>query len=308
VKTRFASCSQARQLFLKADGNITCSCSRYYHVLGNADELDAGAFFNGPLMQYIRESFADGYEPFDFCRGCISRTNDKQPARIRADANLHIEPSNNCNLFCSACTCTDERNAVDMPKRRNLDFGTFEKLLRDIARAEIDVVDIAFVGYGEPLFNSRLHDMARLARSTFPRSRIYVDSNGNFGDRRAEELADCGIDEIRIGLDGVDQESYAAYRERGDFNRVLAFTAKLAAAIRAKNSRTRVVWKYILFRHNDRDDQILAAARMADEIGVAIIFDQTVGPLASRRPLAEIQALASTAAIGCNIEPDAATN
>jgi hypothetical protein len=81
----------------------------------------------------------------------------------------------------------------------------------------------------------------------------------------------------------VDQSSYEAYRRNGEYDKALQFTKDLAAEIRRTGSSTRALWKYILFNHNDRDDQILAAVKMASEIGVPITFDGTVGANASRR-------------------------
>jgi hypothetical protein len=67
------------------------------------------------------------------------------------------------------------------------------------------------------------------------------------------------------------------------------------------------VWKYILFRHNDRDDKITKAIDMADEIGVPIIFDLTVGELASKRSMEEIQKIVGSHKLGCNIDRAAAS-
>jgi hypothetical protein len=103
-------------------------------------------------------------------------------------------------------------------------------------------------------------------------------------------------------LDGVSQSSYEAYRRSGDFTRALQFARDLADAIRLSKSSTRAVWKYILFQHNDSDEQLLAAIRMAAEIGIPIIFDATVGHLASKRPSSEIEAFTGQP-IGCNIDP-----
>jgi molybdenum cofactor biosynthesis enzyme MoaA len=144
--------------------------------------------------------------------------------------------------------------------------------------------------------------MARFARELFPNAYIFVDTNANFGKRRAEELADCGIDEIRLALDGVDQSSYETYRRSGKFDRVLQFGRDLAQAIRTTNSRTRALWKYILFNHNDSDEQILTAVRLAAQTGIPIAFDGTVGQNASLRTSAELEALVGKP-FGCNIDP-----
>src|SRR5262245_2163578 len=71
--TTFQGCSQINQIFLKANGKVTCSCMRYYHVLEDAENVNVAEWFNGKMMEYIRESFEAGYEPFRFCEGCVSR-------------------------------------------------------------------------------------------------------------------------------------------------------------------------------------------------------------------------------------------
>jgi hypothetical protein len=301
--TKFAGCTQVSSLFLKADGKISCSCMRYRHVLADAREVDVGEFFNGVTQRYIRESFLAGAEPFDFCQGCVSRMTSfgEYTEQLNFFA-IHVEPSSQCNLFCEECTCTFERLSTNPPKRHNLPFELYEKVMREMHRANLAAVSVSLVGFGEPLFNSRSHDMARLARELFPSARIFMDTNGNFGDRRAAEIADCGLSDIRLGIDGCDQVSYATYREKGNFAKAYAFAGKLAEAIRQTGSETQAVWKYILFRHNDRDEQIALAVKLAADIGMPIAFDRTVGHLASKRPTAEIQELIGQIKIGCNVD------
>jgi hypothetical protein len=301
-KTNFKGCTQLFQYFIKADGSMSCSCMRYWDVLADMREINAGEFYNGAMMKFIRESFAEGYEPFDFCNGCASRLSTHGSTDLEyKELILHIEPSNRCNLYCEACICTYERSTSNTPARVDLEFDLYEKLLREIAAAGLLVRRLALVGFGEPLFNSRTPDMARLGRELFPKAFIYVDTNANFGKRRAQEVANCGLNEIRLALDGIDQASYEPYRRNGEFDRALEFTRDLATEIGRTNSATRALWKYILFDHNDRDDQLLAAIRMAGEIGIPIMFDGTVGANASKRSSAEIESLIGQP-IGCNID------
>ena len=86
-----------------------------------------------------------------------------------------------------------------------LDYDLFKKSLYEIKGAGLSLRYLALVGFGEPLFNSRTPDMARLGRELFPDANIYVDTNANFGKRRAQELADCGLNLIRLALDGSAQ-------------------------------------------------------------------------------------------------------
>jgi molybdenum cofactor biosynthesis enzyme MoaA len=306
-ETTFQGCTQLYQFFVKADGRMSCSCMGYWNILADMRSIDAGNYFNGPMMQYIRESFAAGYEPFSFCDGCASRLSTYEAKDLNYRfIDLHIEPSSQCNLFCEACLCTFERLSQNPPARMILDYGLFRKSLYEIKGAGLSLRTLALVGFGEPLFNSRTPDMARLGRELFPDASIYVDTNANFGKRRAQELADCGLNVIRLALDGIDEDSYQLYRRNGNFAQALQFTRDLAEEIRRTNSPTRALWKYILFDHNDRDDQLLQAVSMAREIGIAIEFDGTVGGNASKRAPAEIEAIVGHK-IGRSIDPTSTT-
>ncbi|MCJ2142943.1 radical SAM protein [Methylobacterium sp. E-066] len=305
-KTSFDGCTQVYQVFIKSDGKISCSCMRYYNILEHADNVNVAEWYNGQVMEYIRESFEDGLEPFSFCSGCESRVADMDVRTAAKYVTLHIEPSSQCNLFCSACTCTNERLSSNPPTRANLKFETFKKVAYDFHGSEQVVGGFAFVGYGEPLFNSEVPKMVRLARDLFPHSSIYLDTNCNFGPKRAIEIADCGFSEIRMALDGSNQEAYVQYRESGNFKKAFAFASVLANEVRKRKSSTKLVWKYILFRHNDSDEEILQAVDMAESIGVEIQFDATYGSLASPRSLNEIRALAGKRArTGTTVDPAA---
>jgi hypothetical protein len=311
-RTTFGGCFMCSSIFVKADNHLGCSCLIGYHAsLGEVSNLDMGEFVNGPLLRYVRESFLEGYEPFDICGSCHSRNatypasealDDPDPTRVSRVQILHLEPSNNCNLYCEVCLCTDERLSANTPKRIQMSYGLFEKMVQDLKRAKVGVDRLALVGFGEPLFNSEVPKMSVLFRKEFPAAQIDLDTNANFGVRRAEEIADCGIDVIRLGLDGCDQVSYETYRKNGNFEKGLNFARQLVNTIRQRGSKTRAVWKYILFRHNDRDDQILKALDLADEIGIEIDFDLTGGELASPRSLKNIRALIGSRKIGMNLD------
>lgn len=306
VPTKFKGCTQINQIFLKANGKISCSCMRYYHVLADAREVNVAKWYNGEVMAYVRESFKEGLEPFNFCEGCVSRHADVDVDGWAATAALHIEPSSQCNLFCPACICTTERLSDNPPPRSNLDFDVFSKVIHEFAAEKVPIGSIAFVGFGEPLFNSDLPKMARLSRKLLPKVHMYMDTNCNFGTKRAREIANCGLNEIRLSLDGATQASYARYRKKGDFKKAFAFAKQLAMEVRKQKSSTKLTWKYILFRHNDTDEEILSALQMAKEIGVEIDFDATYGMLASSRKLADVHELVGKrAGMSTNLDPQA---
>jgi hypothetical protein len=226
--TTFQGCSQINQIFLKANGKITCSCMRYYHVLEDATKINVAEWYNGKMMNYIRDSFKSGKEPFRFCEGCVSRVASIDVDRLKEYVRLHIEPSSQCNLFCSACICTTERLSDNPPSRKNLKLSTFSKMLNEFAQSNLTVNPIAFVGLVSPC-SIRIFQKWRSCRDPCSRTpKSYMDTNCNFGTRRAREIANCGLSEIRLALDGVTQQAYVQYRRSGNFDKAFEFAKTLA--------------------------------------------------------------------------------
>ena len=96
------------------------------------------------------------------------------------------------------------------------------------------------------------------------RQRVITNGNHDFDECFPDELPD----EILISGDGLYQESYEQYRTNGEVDQVLAFMKR--AAERAKGERHKsVVWKYIVFAHNDSDEELIAAQHLAKEMGVS---------------------------------------
>jgi pyruvate-formate lyase-activating enzyme len=174
--------------------------------------------------------------------------------------------------------------------------------MKEIRDSNIKVAVIGFIGYGEPLFNPYICQMSQLARKLFPESLIFVDTNANHSARKARNLANCGLDEVRMGIDGIDQVSYEKYRERGNFDKSIKFAKALFEETKRIGSSTKPIWKYILFNHNDSDEQIRKAMQMADEIGVKILFHLTSTPNKSLRKDENIISLVGMSRIGSNVD------
>ena len=295
-RTTFGSCYMTRGIFVSADGKLNCSCMiGYYSELGDLKNTHADEFCHGALVRYIAESFINGFEPFPMCRHCATRQKEKVPDLWYLDKcivkglTIHVEPSTHCNLFCEACLCTAERKADTTPPRKNMPYDLYEKMMHELNEGGIHVGNIVFAGFGEPLFNKNLPAMVRLARELYPQSHLSLDTNCNFPEEKAKEIADCGLDQIRLALDGADQDSYATYRVNGNFSMAIQFAKSLSAAVKDTGSKTQLIWKYILFKHNDDDALLAKAGNMAREYGLRIIYDVSVGPLASRRDHEDIK-------------------
>ncbi|MHB1036363.1 MAG: radical SAM protein [Pirellulales bacterium] len=291
------NCNSNHSVFLRSNGSLACWCD--YGSLKTLQEfdpnLDYGAdVYLGRVYGHIRDSLAAERMPFpEFCSKCLSLCPDAPFTPHYRDHRqidvFQVETSLACQLECPGCMTKSQRPTRIEKTRFGhllLDAAVLEKILADLARAGIGIRQIDFQGHGEPLLNKNAWTMVATAKRLFPASRVTMCTNANVPF--AAEMAASGLDEITFAIDGVDQQSYAAYRIGGDFETAYAFMQGfcresrraepkppgLWSRIRGRASRdprpevlTR--WKYVLFSHNDSREQLLRAQEMAVEAGVS---------------------------------------
>lgn len=129
---------------------------------------------------------------------------------------LLLETTSHCNLNCSMC-------ARQFKPRK---WGTMDESL---ARKVIDEVvaqapwcRIWFCYFGEPLLKRRTGLFDRIAYAKERGlERAVINTNGNLMDDQAiADMLRVGLDEVYIGIDATDSETYARIRIGGDFERV----------------------------------------------------------------------------------------
>lgn len=158
-------------------------------------------------------------------------------------------------------------------------------LTRVVSDAGPDIERIDMFNYGEPFLYRPLVDALRHVRRVLPRTAIAISTDG-LQVREPIEAAIIGerlLDWVIFSVDGCDDESYRRYRIRGRFEVAFANLRRFHA--NAAGSGIRVIWQYVVFRWNDRDDQFARAIAMAEDAGIPICFDfaHTLGR-SRRRP------------------------
>lgn len=282
-------CPSNHSMFLRANGSLACWCD-YGNLLtlqAYDESLDYGKdVYLGRVFQSIRRKLDEETMPFPkYCSHCLCLANhepyDDSYVTKRIVNMLHVEPTILCNLECPGCITQEKRKtAIDPPFR--LDIGVLRKIFADFRDSNIDVQNIQFMGQGEPLLHKDVWDMVSLSRESFPGARLSMITNahGMFRD----ECVDAGIDEIMFAIDGIDQESYEPYRTNGNFDKAYAFMSGFCRRAREIDKDIRTIWKYVLFAHNDSDEQLVRVQEMAADAGVReILFVITqLGPKSSR--------------------------
>jgi len=129
--------------------------------------------------------------------------------------------------------------------------------------------------WGESLLNKEVYRMVEYAQ----RRNVGTNLSSNFVELDSEDIdniLDCGLEYLIVSLDGTSQETYAQYRVRGDYEKVVQNLGTLIERRNRRRQKTPVVeWQYIVMKQNEHE--VPEAERLAKRIGVDLLRFIPVG-------------------------------
>ncbi len=261
-------------MVLLCDGRLVCGCADPYgkRVLGDARTASVADVWGGETARQLRTDLNGGGSRF--CGDCPLKLPLKgaEPPQRGLDvpmlpSRLYIECTAACNISCDQACCAPETGIARTRQAGMLDFDLFRRVVDE---AGPSLARIDFFNYGEAFLHKRAVEMCEYIKSRYPHIYLYTSTNGlAFRDDQIRRLARSGIDEVTFSIDGATAASYAKYRRRGDFDKAIG---NLRTLVDEKHAGGRDVpfvnWRYILFTHNDSDEEMLRARTLASDIGV----------------------------------------
>jgi hypothetical protein len=263
-------------MVLLCDGRLVCGCADPYgkRVLGDLRVMPTvSSVWTGDVARRLRQEIVDGGSKF--CGDCplkLPLKKDEPPPQRPLDvgplpSHLYIECTAACNISCNQSCCAPETGITRTRQAGMLDYDLFTRVVDEAAPS---LVRIDFFNYGEAFLHKRALDMVEYIKSRHPHVCLYTSTNGlALGEDGARRLARSGIDEVTFSIDGARHDTYVLYRQRGDFAKAIR---NLSALVDEKQQLGLDVpfvnWRYILFSHNDSDEEMDLARKMAAGIGV----------------------------------------
>lgn len=122
-----------------------------------------------------------------------------------------IENTNCCNAQCVMCP----RETLTR-KRGFMEFGLFEKIIREVSGARRKPV-VHLHGFGEPLLDPLLPERIKLAKTCGIKHTYIVTNASLLFPETARKLIHAGLDAMKISFYGTDEESYHATMKRLEF-------------------------------------------------------------------------------------------
>lgn len=282
------NCQGQRTLYIKANGEMPCE-----HDIGEQVVL-AKVFPNQPFsladvlnnarFRHLSQSMGNNRAPWPLvCQRCaFFRPDELLEARTRQRRleKIQVETTLACALRCPGCSGVSQ--IAQRPGPHVLPLASYKALLQACKDDAFQVDWIEYCGQGEPLNHKDFPAFLDATARILPRTRQRIITNGNhaFDAKFPDQLPD----EIMVSCDGAFQDSYAQYRVNGRIDKVKAFMGRAVERARDADTQCRVIWKYILFDHNDSDTEILHAQQDASVLGVdQILFVATHSVNRSRR-------------------------
>jgi pyruvate-formate lyase-activating enzyme len=177
--------------------------------------------------------------------------------------------SRTCNAACLGCISFQPEGLCEASHHR-IGFRPSREEITAVAVRHLEAAQEAIVSFGqgcegEPLMESALiAESVRAIRKRTGRGTINLNTNGSLPGK-VREIAECGLDSIRISLSSARPDCYAAYHRPRNY-RFEDVEASIAAA-RELNLYTMV--NYLVFPGiSDQKDEIEALSGLIERTGL----------------------------------------
>ncbi|MFC1590800.1 radical SAM protein [Candidatus Omnitrophota bacterium] len=275
-------CDFEKSLYVTSDGVVQCGPHKGGIVplfSPDINNLDSFSYvrdcYNGKPYIEIRRNFFNNKTVHPCCKGCRYFFADKESAfndddYIASEIDvLKIEPSYLCQLSCDACILPQDRTNSKISLRGRgpylIPVALFRKLIDDLCEAKITVQRIHMFSRGESLLHPQITELVTYAKKSYPQTPIRMHTNGNINFFRGITK----IDHLIFSIDGSSQEPYKKYRYGGSIEKAFRLISDTVKYKKYHKLTTPFIeWKYILFDHNDSEEEIVRAQKVADELGV----------------------------------------
>lgn len=193
---------------------------------------------------------------------------------------IRIEASTLCQLRCPTCPTTEGQVHATLGAGF-LKARDFERLVE-----QVDTPGAVFElsNYGEVFLNPEIVDILRIAHERGVWVSAFSGANMNtLKDHVLEAIVKYKMLGITCSIDGASDQTYALYRRRGNFTRVVNNIRRLNQLKSEMNSPLpHLSWQFVVFGHNEHE--IAVARALAADLGMNFIlktsWDEDISPRA----------------------------
>jgi radical SAM protein with 4Fe4S-binding SPASM domain len=161
-----------------------------------------------------------------------------------------FELTNHCNLRCPLCNTGGLREEFDHIERGMMSYETFVTGLNKLLP---QLQEVLLYTWGEPFLNKDVFRCIEYARA----QDLLVQISSNMilcDEEKSRRMIEAGLSRLIVSCDGLTQETYEAYRVRGDLARLIRNVDALVALKRRLGVRhPEITLQFIVFSHNEHE-------------------------------------------------------
>lgn len=173
--------------------------------------------------------------------------------------SIGAELTNICNLQCPECS---SGSGLMQRDRGFMDIELYNKVITEL-RPYLYNINLYF--QGEPMLHPQFFLFLRNSINTH----TVVSTNGHFlTDDNSEKIVRSGLSKLIISLDGINQDTYSAYRKNGSFDTVFDGIKNVTDAKIRYNSSLKIEIQFLVNRLNEH--QIPQIRQFANKIKVSL--------------------------------------
>jgi radical SAM protein with 4Fe4S-binding SPASM domain len=192
---------------------------------------------------------------YSYLRGAVTGITDINGMPV----SISTELTNNCNLHCPQCS---SGSGLMGRERGFMDLELFKKIMKELSPY---LYNVNLFFQGEPMLHPLFFSF--LDNCLIPHS--VVSTNGHFlSQESSEQIVRTGLSKLIISLDGIDQETYSAYRVNGSVNRVIDGMNNVTLAKKISNSSLKIEIQFLVNRFNEH--QIPQVRRLAKSVNASL--------------------------------------
>ena len=255
-------------LSVNADMTVSCNCKlREAGQLGNLKNESFFDIYNSEHVSNVRKRLFEGFLPTASCR-FRCRELMQVPVSVgkyylenyTVPKIIMFENTSICNLRCRGCFNAYIDNSIASID----DVNNLSEKMREEGIKKVNLFK-----YGETFSDKELKTKVQIIREKNPDIIIDVSTNGMLLDREYAFESALMMNLITFSLDGVDDETLSEFQTGAVFSQIYQNMKNLVTERNRRGLKSPAVrWKYVLFNHNQSDEYINKAFRLADEAGV----------------------------------------
>ncbi|MBF0553925.1 MAG: radical SAM protein [Nitrospirae bacterium] len=265
---------------IQSDGHVVCSCRDAWDVLSLGRVPDSSLYdiWHSEAAQSIRDMFRRNKPP-QTCLTCpftlLTEDKGKLYRPINTPYMVFLETNATCNLRCKRC---DRKKILEAREMPHMPIEVYKEIINDLNTLE-NFKSLILHNYGEPFLHKDIYDMLLYTRQSAPFINTYISTNGLLIDSEEKQrIVANTVDQIVFSIDGSSEDSYIQYRQGGNFEKAFYNMSALAAQKRQAVSDIDIIWRYLLFRWNDSDEEMQRAVQLSEEAGVRLFWHITTNP------------------------------